>query len=47
MGKNLGELKGLLEQLPRLDKEAEAFEKDVEDIRVKQPTLLAQDFQKR
>lgn len=39
--RTLGELKGLLERLPRLGKEAEAFGKDIEDIRSHQPTLPA------
>lgn len=39
--RTLGELKGLLERLPRLGKEAAAFEQDIEDIRNHQPTLPA------
>lgn len=37
----LGELKSLLEQLPRLGKESESFERDMEEIRSHQPTLPA------
>lgn len=35
----LKELKGLLERLPKLGKEAETFERDMEDIRRRQPAL--------
>ncbi|MDO8445330.1 MAG: hypothetical protein Q7T53_04380 [Deltaproteobacteria bacterium] len=33
------ELKSLLDRLPRLGKEADDFEKDIEDIRCHQPNL--------
>lgn len=39
--RSLGELKRLLEQLPRLGKEAKAFEEDIEEARAHQPSLPA------
>lgn len=43
----LGELKGLFGHLPRLGKEAEAFERDIKEIRSHQPTLPAGEKQGR
>lgn len=37
--RTIGELKSMLDRLPRLGKEAEGFEKDIEDIRGHQPNL--------
>lgn len=39
--RTIGELKSLFERLPRLGKEAEAFEKDIEYVRAHQPNLPA------
>ena len=38
--KTLGELKGLLKKLPRLDEELDAFAADLEDIRKDQPPVV-------
>lgn len=39
--RSMGELKRLLDQLPKLGKEVDAFEKDVKEIRTHQPMLPA------
>jgi len=39
--RTLKELKGLLERLPKLGKDAEAFEKDMKEVSRHQPTLPA------
>lgn len=39
--RSIGELKRLLEQLPKLGREVDAFEKDMEEIRTHQPMLPA------
>ena len=42
--KTLGELKGLLKKLPRLDEELDAFAADLEDIRKDQPPVVMGDL---
>ncbi|MBI3753143.1 MAG: hypothetical protein HY266_03740 [Deltaproteobacteria bacterium] len=39
--RTLKELNGLLERLPKLGKEAATFERDIEEVRSRQPTLSA------
>jgi hypothetical protein len=40
----LGELKGLLKKLPRLDTELDAFASELEEISRKQPLMSTEDL---